>query len=1073
MLGGWQVSFLFRAQSGAPLGFGNFLFAQGMTVDDIVLSGDRAIGRSLVQRRRLQPGDGPAAGVERAHAAERDSAKSAGPGYAVLDLGFLKNVELRRAGCGAAVARGGLQRAEPRQPGRTEHDADEHRVRDDHGAERTATADSARRAADVLASYSLWLPPSGGSHTFLLRKSHRSSAEATLFSKHYNGATMRRHHTFVLTVALFFAIAIPGTTQAPPGESGAVAAWLKLLKLKTTASAMHTTAHPDDEHGGMLTMLSRRDGARVSLLTLTRGESGDNAIGPELFDALGLIRSEELLMSGRYYGLDRQYFATVVDYGYSKRLDETLERWGKDYVLRDMVGAIRTDRPLVVISRFQGNERDGHGNHSAAGLISQEAFKLAGDPQAFPEQIASGLRPWQPLKLYIGGGRANEDWTIRVDAGEYDPILGESYQSISRLGLSFQRSQNSGRVSPQPGPSLGYYKRLQSMVEAPAKEQTFFDGIDTSITGLPRVFRKSGSSEVAASLAAIEQHIKTAVSSFTFADPSASAPALARALAATRSMLTDKGLDPDLAFVLHIKCEQIEDAIHAALGISLSAMAQPAGTPEATGPFAAGSPDMPPVVPGQTFEVRTAFTNRSQRTVSAVRMSLEAAPGWKVDRTPSAATDAASNQPIVQKFPLAVPEDAELTRPYFSRRSIQDSTYVVSSSQGYRPHAPSALYASARYEIDGVPVEIRRPVTRAEANLPYGYDIRMLAVVPAVAVTMTPSRAIVPLGAPSKSATVTVDLLNNRAGGSDGTVRLNVPAAWKVTPASRSFRFARAGERAQYNFTVSIPSLNTDEYRVEAIASSGGREYRVGYDIIRHRDLETRYLYRDAVTTVRGIDVKTTTGLTVGYVMGIGDDVPSGLAQLGAKVQLLGAQELATADLSRFNTIITGTRAYAVREDLKTYNSRLIDYVRDGGNLIVLYNTQEFTIRRSSRRIPASCPALPKKCPRKTRRSRSSRPTRRYSTPLTGSRRLISTIGSNSAAPSSGRAGMPQYTPIIAMWDRGQAPQKGGWLHARYGKGHYTYFAYAFHRQLPYAVPGAYRLLANLLALNAANQASK
>ena len=253
---------------------------------------------------------------------------------------------------------------------------------------------------------------------------------------------------------------------------------------------MHTTAHPDDEHGGLLAKLSRGEGARVSLLTLTRGESGDNAIGPQLFDALGLIRTEELLLADRYYGVDRQYFGTVVDYGFSKRLDECLEKWGREHVLRDMVGVIRTDRPLIVISRFQGNERDGHGNHSAAGLISQEAFSRAADPQAFPDQIAAGLRPWQPLKLYMGGVRANEDWTIRVDTGEYDPVLGESYQSLARLGLSFQRSQTSGRFSPQPGPSLAYYKRLQSKVDAPAKELSFFEGIDTTLAGLHRLLGK-------------------------------------------------------------------------------------------------------------------------------------------------------------------------------------------------------------------------------------------------------------------------------------------------------------------------------------------------------------------------------------------------------------------------------------------------------------------------------------------------------------------------------------------------------------------------------------------------------
>jgi LmbE family N-acetylglucosaminyl deacetylase len=873
-----------------------------------------------------------------------------------------------------------------------------------------------------------------------------------------------RRHWLVITLGLLSAIGPRASTQVPAPDTGAAGTWQKLRKLTTTGSVMHTTAHPDDEHGGLLAKLSRGEGARVSLLTLTRGESGDNAIGPQLFDALGLIRTEELLLADRYYGVDRQYFGTVVDYGFSKRLDECLEKWGRENVLRDMVGVIRTDRPLIVISRFQGNERDGHGNHSAAGLISQEAFTRAADPQAFPDQIAAGLRPWQPLKLYMGGVRANEDWTIRVDTGEYDPVLGESYQSLARLGLSFQRSQTSGRFSPQPGPSLAYYKRLQSTVDAPAKEQSFFDGIDTTLAGLHRLLGKSAPAGVKASLAVIDREIKTAVEAFTITDPSASASALARALAATRNALTHKDLDPDVAFTLQFKRLQIADAIHAALGISLSAIAQPSGPPEPTGPFGAGPPEMPPVVPGQTFEVRTAFTNRSPRSVRAVRLSLEGASNWKLDRMPTAVGDASPNTPIVHTFSVAVPEDAELTRPYFSRQSIQDTRYSVRLNPAYRAHAPDALYAAVRYEIDGVPNEFRRPVTRMEANLPYGHDIRVLTVLPAIGVSMSPSNAVTPLSAASRK-TVKVEVVNNRAGDAEGTVRLNAPSGWKITPASRPFRFARAGERELYTFDLSIPSLNASQYRVEAVASSGGREYREGYELIRQRDLETRYLYRDAVTTVRGIDVKTTPGLTIGYVMGVGDDVPSGLTQLGAKIQLLSERDLATGDLAKFNAIITGTRAYAVRDDLKTYNRRLLDYARGGGNLIVLYNTQEYDPKLYAP-YPGQLPRTAEEVSEEDSPVEILSPDARV---LTTPNRITKADFDNWVEQRGSKfwaSWDPQYSPIIATWDRGQAPQKGGWLHAKYGKGHYTYFAYAFHRQLPYGVPGAYRLLANLLALN-------
>src|SRR4051812_21677897 len=344
-------------------------------------------------------------------------------------------------------------------------------------------------------------------------------------------------------------------------DKGATGTWQRLLKLQTTASVMHTTAHPDDEHGGLLAQLSRGQGARVSLLTLNRGESGDNAIGAELFDAVGLLRTEELLIADRYYGVDRQYFTTMIDYGFSKRLDETLSKWGRENVLRDVVRIIRTERPFVLIARFQGNERDGHGNHEAAGLITQEAFKAAADPQVFPEQVAGGLRPWQALKLYMGGVREDEDWTLRVDTGVYDPVLGDSYQTFARLGLSFQRSQNSGQFTPQPGPSLSYYKRLQSMVAAPAKETGFFDGIDTTIPGIYKALRKTAPAGADILLQAIDREVKAAIQSFRMIDPSAAAPALSRALAATRAAQRTLGSEPDVASILTVKEEQLQAAI--------------------------------------------------------------------------------------------------------------------------------------------------------------------------------------------------------------------------------------------------------------------------------------------------------------------------------------------------------------------------------------------------------------------------------------------------------------------------------------------------------------------------------
>ena len=877
--------------------------------------------------------------------------------------------------------------------------------------------------------------------------------------------------------ALLLLIAVLRAGPEPLAQDkGAAGTWQRLLKLQTIASAMHTTAHPDDEHGGVLAQLSRGQGARVALLTLNRGEAGDNAIGSELFDAVGLIRTEELRIAGRYYGLDRQYFATVVDYGFSKRLEEALEKWGRENVLRDVVRIIRTDRPLVLISRFQGNERDGHGNHQTAGLMTQEAFRVAGDPAIFPEQIRDGLRAWQPLKLYMGGVREDENWTLRVDTGEYSPWLGDSYQTFSRIGLSFQRSQNGGRLNAQAGPSLSYYKRLAANTplvsgsSRTGKETSFFDGIDTTLPGLFSAIGRPAPPAAPSLLAAIDREVQAAVAAFSMRDPSASVPALARGLAATRKAIEQLRAEPEAVFTLQVKEQQFVDAINTALGIELQAVAQMPGAGNRTARGGLPAEFLPPptmtaVVPGQRFEVRAALTNRGAADIEAADLSLVANAGWQIEKAGTAPGRLAFNESARHVFTVTVPSDAALSRPYFERESIAQSRYTVrDASQLFRPAADAALTARARYTVGGVPVEMRSTVVRREPHLPYGDEMRELMVVPAVAVNVSPRTAIIPAATATKTIDVRVELVNNVANGGSGRLSLRLPNGWASTPAGVDFTFARASERSSYTFKVSASSLSDREYRIEAVAALAGREYAQGYDLIEHRDLETRYLYHPAATTVRGVDVRIAPNLKVGYVMGIGDDVPAGIAQLGASVTLLGEQELASGNLRQFDAIMTGTRAYAVRDDLKTYNRRLLDYVKEGGNLIVLYNTQEF-VPNDYAPYPAQLPARAEEVSEEDSPVEILAPSHRaFTTP-----NRITKADFDGWVEQRGSKFFTEwdaaYTPMIGTHDTGQEPQKGGWVTAGYGKGHYTYFAYAFHRQLPYGVPGAYRLLANLLSL--------
>ena len=857
----------------------------------------------------------------------------------------------------------------------------------------------------------------------------------------------------------------------PVQDTGAAGAWQKILKARTTASVMHTTAHPDDEHGGVITRLARKDGARLALLTLNRGESGDNAIGSQLFDALGLIRTEELRVADRFYGVDEQYFTTVADYGFSKRLEEAFEKWGKDQVMRDVVRIIRMSRPWVLLSRFQGNQRDGHGNHQTAGLITQLAFQAAGDPAVYPEQIAEGLRPWQPFKVYMGGVRENEPWTVRIDSGEYSPYLGDSFDNLARFGLSFQRSQNSGRFNPGMGENYGYYTRVGTrLASAPEKESSIFDGLNASYSGLFATLGRRPPAGVADQLARVDGAFGRATADFTMTNPSAAVPGLAAALQFIREAVAASSGEDEALFVLAIKERQTEDAITACLSLELTATAQPAGVPDPSGPFAAfaAPPAMAAPVPGQTFEVRARLANRGRLAVAPAEITLEAATGWTATATGPAdiAATVAAHDQLARRFSVAVAADAPLsTRPYFRRSGLQESRYTLDDPASFgRAASAPPLVAVARYVVEGSPVTVREVVRRREAKLPYGDVLREVRSVPRLAVTVSPAAAVIPLASASKRVELTVDLVHNAEEATSGAVTLTVPAGWSVVPPQQPFTFARAGERASYRFTVAAPAIDAKPYRVEAVATSAGRAYREGYELIDQRDLELRYLYRPSTVEVRGIDVTVLANLKVGYVMGVGDQVPEGLAQLGAQVTLLGERELASSDLSQFDAIMTGTRAYAVREDLKTYNTRLLDYVKAGGNMIVLYNTAEL--------VPARYAPFPAENPRNSEEVSEEDSPVEILAPTQQALRwpnAITTADFDGWVEQRGSKFFSTwdaaYTPMIATFDKGQKPQHGGWLTATYGTGTYTYFAYALHRQLPYGVAGAYRITANLLAL--------
>ncbi len=814
-----------------------------------------------------------------------------------------------------------------------------------------------------------------------------------------------------------------------PEDRGAAGVWQALKRLQTSARVMYLTAHPDDEDGGAITWLTRGLGAEVTLVSLTRGESGANLVTGDFFDSLGALRTLELLKAAQYYGA-RVRFTRFIDYGYSKNVAETWRNWDREELLRDVVRLIRMERPHVILSRWQGSPRDGHGNHEAAGAIAPLAFEAAGDPHRFPEQIAAGLAAWQPLKLYANNRRESDDWTVRIDSGIYDPVLGRSFAQMAREGLRWQRSQGAGSAIARAGPSVSYYKLTGSKVGFAQKETSFFERLDVGVQ-----------KEVA-------RHVEAAVRAFSISRPQACAPPLAAALGAVNKLLA-----AGENMTLRRKQVQIEQALAASLGLDLEALAAPDSAP--AGPFAALRPyeTFSVATAGQAFQVTAQWLAPAGSAARLRRIELRAPEGWQVEQT------------APDRFAVRVPAEPLWTTAFWGRSNVRETVYGLDKPEWFgRPLAPPPLVARATYEIGGVEAAIESDVRTSFIDRIGVQHRRELAVGPAVSVRFQSQLGVLPVG--RRDYDLLCLVRNHGKDALRGTLRLSYPSGWRCEPEAAEFSFEKEGEETGIRFRLSAPEkLTGNQYLFDAIAEAGGRQYDASFTAVTYPGLGVLHLSRQAPHRLRVVDVKVAGGLRVGYLMGTGDEVPQALEQLGVKVELLDAATLAAGDLGRFDTILLGIRAYAARPELKTYNARLIDYVRRGGVLVVQYNTQEYdnnygpypyTMGRQAEEVSEEDSPVEILDPTDPVFSEPNRITARD---FDG---WVEQRGSKFWTTWDAA-----YKPLLATHDTGQAPQRGGWLVARHGQGLYIYCAYAWYRQLPFAVPGAVRLVANLVSLGA------
>ncbi len=813
----------------------------------------------------------------------------------------------------------------------------------------------------------------------------------------------------------------------------------------------------------MLAYLARGRHIRTAYLSATRGDGGQNLLGTEQGEALGLLRTQELLDARRLDGAD-QFFTRAFDFGFSKTPEETFAKWGHDEILSDYVRIIRQYRPDVVVSRFAGTAADGHGHHWASGILTPEAIHAAADPKRFPEQIAEGLSAWQVKKFYLTinrfGPNANDPFpagAISIDVGAYDPVLGESYSQIGAEGRTFHRSQGMAGFGAGVGPSpQGFLLKETLVTKTDAPDKDFFDGIDISLDR----YKLLGAS--AADVDALKDAVAKALADYRPESPENIADPLTRGYELLRKMRD--GANADLAFELDIKESQFKEALSLAYGALIEAVC-----------------DRGEIIPGQSVRVTVRVWNRVHAWLDVPVIGLTLPEGWKMETDEFKTAHLFYNQSAQRSFTVMPSSDAKPSQPYWLVLPRQGDRFAVENyAMIGRPESPALMTANVSFFAfraeepprsrscadcfagSAIPFSRSTPVIAHQLDPIYGQRDVRVNVVPAVAAWTDPATEIF---APGTEHEIGVRVRNNTSASASGQISLNVPQGWSVTPAAQTFSVEKTGQEASYTFKV----------RTSDKAKPGGATvatpYDTGYQIINYPHIVPQYWFHPARTILQPVDVQMAANRRVGYIMGAGDEVPEALRQLGVDLTMLAPADLASGDLSRFDVIVAGIRTYTVRPDLAATNQRLLDYVKNGGVYVVQYQGA-FT----SGGQPITFGPYPMEF---------GRPLMRVTVEdapvdiLMPDHALFNTPNKITAADFAGwvqelALNLPgtwddHYTPLLESHDPGEPPQRGGMLAAAYGKGLYLYTSYAWFRQLPAGVPGAYRLWANILSWKPSN----
>jgi LmbE family N-acetylglucosaminyl deacetylase len=834
-------------------------------------------------------------------------------------------------------------------------------------------------------------------------------------------------------------------------------------KLNVLGSVLMIGAHPDDENNAVLAYCSRGLKMRTGYLSCTRGEGGQNLLGPEQGALLGVLRTQELLAARRDDG-GAQYFTRAIDFGFTTSVAETMSYWGHDRTLADMVWIIRQQEPDVIILSFSGTPSDGHGHHQTSAIIGKEAYEAAGDPARFPEQL-KWVKPWHARRLLrsrfapltppagrggntaaaapgrggnaaaapgrggaaAGPGRGPDPFpnqpVISVDTGIFDPVIGRSDREISVISRNEHRSQGQGATI-----AYGDSESLLSFVEGEQPQKGIFDGIDTTWN------RLSGTADAAQLLAKVQRE-------FDDLHPEKSVPGLLEARPAIEK-LARQGEQ-----WAKWKLDEIDEAIALCAGLRTEAEANAAT-----------------FIPGDTAKLSLTALNRSSLPITLAGVHLS---GWKDMDAPVKNKLLASNKPDVTTVPLPISATQPYSQPFWLKEPHEAGSYTISDQTliGRADILPEVV-ARFDFTLNSAPFSITEPIHFRGADPSKGEYVRPVVVEPPFSIDLPAANYVFPLGS-SRDFSVQVRAL---AANQSGEVRLQTPEGWKVSPATAPFQLKEIGEGQEVRFHLTPPAGPLSG-RFKVTAKAGSVEISSGVDVIPYSHIPAQTVLVPAEGKLSAVQLKVLAH-RVGYVMGSSDKVPEALRQMGCQVDLLDDKVLGSGNLAIYDAIVTGVRAYSVRADLRAAQQRLLDYVRSGGTLVVQYNNGA-----DARISPSVAEALEHLGPYPFTFGRDDARVTDEGAPvkvLLPASPLMNVPNKITAADFEGwvqERGLyfsnkwdPKYETPIETHDKGQAELPGGMLYTRYGKGAYIFTAYSWFRELPAGVPGAYRIFANLIS---------